>query len=75
MLDCPTPLTFLAPGDNAIGKPIGILMEVSDPDNGGGFFNVSDVRVTQVPEPASISALLAGSALLLQRRRRMATPR
>lgn len=70
MLDLSTPLTFIAPDDAAVGQPIGILMEVSDPENGGGFFNVSDVVVTQVPEPASISALLASSALLLHRRRR-----
>ncbi len=75
MLDVTTPLTFIAPDDGAVGQPIGILMDVSDPDNGGGFFNVADVVVTQVPEPASIGLLLAGSSLLLHRRRRMATPR
>jgi hypothetical protein len=70
MLDFSTPLQFIAPASGAVGQDIGILLTTSDPNSGGSFFNVSDVQVTEVPEPASMSLLVAGSVLLLYRRRR-----
>lgn len=58
---------LLAASDPAIGQPIGLLLTSTGP--AGGFFNVSNVRLTAVPEPASLAVLLGAPALLLARRR------
>jgi len=53
---------------NAVGQNIGILLTTIGPV--GGFFNVTNVRVDEVPEPASVAIMLTGAGLLLRRRRR-----
>jgi hypothetical protein len=74
--DFSTPLIFIDPNlgslyQDAIGKPIGIRLSTSTPQGvpAGDFFNVTNIRVDQVPEPASFAIMLAGAALLLRRRR------
>lgn len=69
MLDFSTPLVD-APAD-AVGKSIGILLTTVNPASGetSGFFNFTNVRVEAVPEPASLAVMLAGSMLLMRRRR------
>jgi hypothetical protein len=49
--------SFLAADHPAVGKPIHVLLTSFGPE--GGFFDLDDVRVTSVPEPASCGMLLA----------------
>ena len=60
-----------APGA-AIDQHIGILLKTINATTGpaSGYFNVTDVRVEEVPEPASLAIMLAGTTLFLRRRRR-----
>jgi hypothetical protein len=66
MLDFSTPEFVVGANDAAAGRKVGILLTTIGP--AGGYFNVSNVRVAAVPEPASACVLLAGSVLLLRRR-------
>lgn len=68
MLDFATPSFVVDGEDAAAGRKVGVLLTTIGP--AGGYFNVSNVRVSAVPEPATMGVLLAGTALLLRRRRR-----
>jgi hypothetical protein len=71
LLDFSAITAALAANDPAVGKPIGIAMTTMSPDaNPGGFFDLDNVRVTAVPEPASIALIAIGAGALLVRRRR-----
>ena len=70
MLDFSTPEFVVGAGVPA-GRQVGVLLTTIGP--AGGYFNVSNVRVSAVPEPASIGVLVAGSILLLRRRQRTTT--
>lgn len=59
---------FLAADHPAAGKPIHILLESFGPV--GGFFDLDNVRVTSVPEPASCGTILALFSVVLFVRRR-----
>lgn len=63
-----SPTGLLLAGDAAVGKQINVGMFASGP--GGGEFDVDNVRVTAVPEPASLGLLGVGAASLFLRRRR-----
>lgn len=63
-----TPTGPLLAGDPAIAKQINVGFFATGP--GGGEFDVDNVRLVAVPEPASFSLLGAGVASLLLRRRR-----
>ena len=67
VLDIPT----VAAGDPWAGKNIGVqLISTASFDNSGGFWNIDNVRLEAVPEPASIALLTAGLGMVLARRRR-----
>lgn len=68
MLDFTTPEFVVGPGFPA-NKQVGVLLTTVGPL--GGYFNLSNVRVSAVPEPASIGVFLAGTMLLMRRRRAM----
>jgi hypothetical protein len=51
MKDFSATSSLLNASDLAVGKPIGILLATDGP--AGGYFNLSNVRVSAVPEPAS----------------------
>jgi hypothetical protein len=68
MLDFSTPEFVVGLDDVAAGRKVGVLLTTIGP--AGGYFNVSNVRVSAVPEPATVGVLVAGSVLMLQRRRR-----
>jgi hypothetical protein len=70
--DFPTGTVFIAPNDPAVNRPIGIRLVTTTPSGvtASGYFNVTNVRVSEVvPEPATIGVLLAGAMLLVRRRR------
>jgi hypothetical protein len=71
MLDFSTPEFVVGGGHPAGGRPVGVLLTTIGP--AGGYFNVGNVRVSAVPEPASIGVLMAGSMLLVRRRRTITT--
>jgi hypothetical protein len=58
--------------DPSIGHGIGIAMTTTSPvANSGGFFDLDNVRVTAVPEPASVALIAVSAGALLARRRRV----
>jgi len=72
LLDFSTTPIIIAPGDPAVGQSIGILLTTFTPADveASGYFNVTNVRVFEdVPEPATLAIMLAGTALLWRRRR------
>lgn len=58
----------LAPEHPAIGRSVGILLTTVG--NYGGFFDMDDVSVNYVPEPASMTLLALGATFGWMRRRR-----
>jgi hypothetical protein len=60
----------LAAGDPAVGQPIGVLLTTIG--DVGGFFDLDNVRVDAVPEPAVLSVIGLGAMGLLARRGRRA---
>jgi hypothetical protein len=65
--DTPTVLS----SDLWAGKPIGIaLTSHSDFSNGTGFWDLDNVQLSQLPEPASLGILAIGALALCLRRRR-----
>jgi hypothetical protein len=61
----------VAAGDAWAGKAIGVqFLSQADLTNMGGVWDIGNVVLTAVPEPASMTLLAAGAMLLLVRRRR-----
>jgi hypothetical protein len=71
MQDFSTVVVTIAADSAAVGRPIGIRLVTSTPEGvtAGGYFNVTNVRVDAVPEPATMGLMLAGAMLLVRRRR------
>lgn len=64
---------LLGAGDAAVGKQISVLISGTGP--GGGEFNLDNVRVDAVPEPASLGTVAAAGGIMLLRRRKRHAPR
>jgi hypothetical protein len=68
-LDIPT----VTAGDAWAGKNIGVqLISTADFTNGGGYWDIDNVRLTATPEPATMMLMAAGAGILWARRRRAA---
>lgn len=59
-------------GDAWAGKPIGIeIASAADFSNAGGYWDIDNVRLTSVPEPALLGVVVPAAIVALRRRRRV----
>jgi hypothetical protein len=70
LTDYSVDLPAVQAGDPFAGKNIGVqILSPYDPAVTGGYWDVDNVRLTSVPEPASLAVLALGAAALCARRR------
>jgi hypothetical protein len=69
LVDYSVSIPAVQAGDAWAGKNIGIMIQVSSSDFTGGYWDMDNIRLTTVPEPAIASLLALGIVGFMVRRR------